>query len=145
MPKSLGRQTINFGEVTLAAAHAIRADMDLPSVSDLARYAITVVTASSSGADDLRKTEVIVTLAPPVQTGQRVVLLLNRVGTVPVNEPRAYSFSAKSPNTSTSMTFSGLKGVNAAVYLVRVQVDGAESPLGADAAGAYDFPKVTIP
>ena len=107
--------------------------------------AITVVTASSSGADDLRKTEVIVTLAPPVQTGQRVVLLLNRVGTVPVNEPRAYSFSAKSPNTSTSMTFSGLKGVNAAVYLVRVQVDGAESPLGADAAGAYDFPKVTIP
>lgn len=107
--------------------------------------AITVVAASTSGAGDLRKTEVIVTLSPPVQTGQRVVLLLNRVGTVPANEPRAYSFSAKSPSSSNSITFSGLKGVNVAVYLVRVQVDGAESPLGVDAVGAYDFPKVTIP
>lgn len=106
---------------------------------------ITNVTASTSGAGDLRMTNVVVTLTPPLQTGQRVVLLLNRVGTIPADEPRAYSFAAKSANASNSMTFSGLKGVTAAVYLVRVQVDGAESPLLVDATLSYNSPKVTIP
>ena len=106
--------------------------------------AITNVTASTSGTDP-RVTKVVVTLTPPLQSGQRVVLLLNRVGTVPPDEPRAYSFSAKSANGSSSMTFSGLKGVIAAVYLVRVQVDGAESPLLVDATLSYNSPKVTIP
>jgi hypothetical protein len=35
-------------------------------------------------------------------------------------------------------------GVRSGAYLMRIQVDGAESPLGADAAGQFDSPQVTI-
>ena len=39
-----------------------------------------------------------------------------------------------------------MKGAAPGTYLVRVQVDGAESPLGFDeATGQYDSPRVTLP
>ena len=85
---------------------------------------------------------VTVKLKPNVGKEQRVVLLLNELGNV---EPRGYSFSVPPrANSSDSITIP-IHGVKAADYLVRVQIDGAESPLMTNATGRYDSPKVTIP
>jgi len=64
---------------------------------------------------------------------------------------RAYTFSVPprteptDPDETTSITVP-ISGVEPGTYLVRVQVDGAESPLGFDeATGQYDSPRVTLP
>lgn len=88
------------------------------------------------------QTVVTVKLAPDVGKRQRAVLLLNELGS---GSPRAYSFPAPSLASDTGSITIPIKGVKAADYLVRVQIDGAESPLTANAAGQYDSPKVTIP
>ncbi len=85
---------------------------------------------------------VTVKLKPDVGMDQRVVLLLNELGN---DEPRGYSFSAPPRASSSDSITIPIHGVKAADYLVRVQIDGAESPLTANATGRYDSPKVTIP
>ena len=47
------------------------------------------------------------------------------------------------PGASETITIP-ISGVQAGSYLVRVQVDGAESPLGSDSTGQYVAPMVTI-
>ena len=109
---------------------------------------LTAVSATS--------TQVQVTAAPPIGKEQRVVLLLNEANP-PGNRPaREYRFEAPSrdvpdaPVTSATITIP-ISGVAAGEYLVRVQVDGAESPLQAETNPAsptfnqYTAPKVTIP
>ena len=64
--------------------------------------------------------------------------------------PRAYSFVAPpigltSPSAPTPVVDIPFTGVAAGEYLVRIAVDGAESPLGVDANGAYDAPTVVVP
>jgi hypothetical protein len=94
---------------------------------------------------------------PPVSETQRVVLLLNEL--IPQLSPpdaevisRSYSFTADKfstsppsspPAVSTKITVK-IKDVAAATYLVRVQVDGAESLLGPE-SGQYSAPSITIP
>jgi hypothetical protein len=100
---------------------------------------------------------VTVSVNPPVGDEQRVVLLLNQL--VPAANPPtetktdAYSFLAPSrlpPNpppgpTGSSQTIAiPIEGVKAGTYLVRLQVDGAESVLSTDGDGRFDSPKVTI-
>lgn len=99
---------------------------------------------------------VVVSVAPPVGDQQRVVLLLNEL--VPLSSPPAetpsesFSFVAPSRILSPPVSPPGtratigipIQGVKARTYLVRLQVDGAESPLEADANGRYNAPKVTI-
>jgi len=92
-----------------------------------------------------------VTIDPPVEPLQRVVLLLNeRVPPAsPPPAPRAYTFVVPprplaSPAAPASQIDVAIAGVAPGTYLVRVQVDGAESPLGVDAQGAYDSPTVTF-
>jgi hypothetical protein len=99
------------------------------------------------------------TVEPPIGDTQRVVLLLNEF--VPLASPPApiagelasYSFAAPSrvpvsppagPAGESNIITVHVSGVRAGDYLVRVQVDGAESPLGADAGGNYNSPLVTI-
>jgi hypothetical protein len=82
-------------------------------------------------------------LNPVVGKNQRVVLLLNeRTAAAPV----AYTFTAPprpADATSIQVSVSGVKtGVE---YFVRVQVDGAESPLNLDPASGPIGPTVTIP
>ena len=120
-----------------------------------------VVVANVEGTGvSLRSADVTVTVDPAVGATQRVVLLLNEFQT-PASPPGAplppalsYSFVAPSrinlqsppaspPGGSVSLTFR-VSGVRAGRYLVRVQVDGAESPLGAGADGRFESPQMEI-
>ena len=88
-----------------------------------------------------------------------MVLLLNE--SIPLSSPPstaealAYSFNAPSrldlqnppaaaPPPSEATTIP-VVGVRAGSYLVRIQVNGAESPLGSDADGRYNSPQLPIP
>jgi hypothetical protein len=89
------------------------------------------------GGDGTRSADVAVKLTPEVGKTQRVVLLLNERNPPADRPPRAYRFDAPSrdepgaPETTDTITIS-IAGVQAGAYLVRVQVDGAESLLDVD-------------
>jgi hypothetical protein len=119
------------------------------------------LTNLQGAGNTLRSADVHLTVRPAIGDTQRAVLLLNAFSLSPGSPLEAtestvpaYSFSVfsrqqlslppSSPETASSITFP-VSGVRAGTYLVRVQVDGAESPLGSDAAGQYDSPLVTIP
>jgi hypothetical protein len=120
---------------------------------------VTVANVQGTGVQ-LRSADVTVTLEPIVGATQRVVLLLNEFQQ-PASPPDAvvppalsYSFvgpsrldlqspPASPPGASASITF-GVSGVRAGHYLVRVQVDGAESPLGTGAGGRFESPQIEI-
>jgi hypothetical protein len=115
---------------------------------------VTVVVTDGVGPGTPRKGRVTVTLTPPVGASQRVTLLLNELLPPPPppspRPPNAYRFSLP-PNQPgvvypTNTLQIGFSGVLPATYLVRVQVDGAESPLTVDqATGRYIDPKAVIP
>jgi hypothetical protein len=79
------------------------------------------------------------------------MLLLNELNPPdPGVPPRSYSFqlllsTILSPPGSLEIINIPITGVRAGTYLVRIQVDGAESPLGAGANGNYNSPVITIP
>lgn len=87
---------------------------------------------------------------PKVGKQQRVVLLLNELNPPPNTVARAYSFKAPTgngvvdPNTEAASVTIIFTTVIPGDYLVRVQVDGAESLLVIDGSGKYATPKVTI-
>jgi hypothetical protein len=109
--------------------------------------------------NNLRSANINLTVTPAIGDAQRVIVLLNEIN-LPVTSPpgpaaiaQSYSFNAPSripqsppagpPGASATITIP-IRGVKAGTYLVRIQVDGAESPLGSDAAGQYKSPQVTI-
>ncbi len=111
------------------------------------RYDITIST--SAGPGGRREGTVTVNFSNPVGREQRVLLLLNRLG-VPFGQPvPSYGFefdrwpTAPGDEQRTSIVFR-ISGVEAGDYLLRVQVDGAETVLEADAGGVYTQPRVTI-
>lgn len=89
------------------------------------------------------------TVVPAVGRHQRVAVLLHEVGAPAGRDARAYTFrlparSPEAPDPAATLDVP-LTDVAPGSYLVRVQVDGAESPLTYDdAAGAYVAPKVTL-
>jgi hypothetical protein len=99
------------------------------------RPAITLVSAPDS-------THVSVTVAPAVGKGQRAVLLLNRV---PGGPPSAHVFPNPPAQADGATLGFTISGVAAGDYFVRVQVDGAESPVVLDPADPLFGPTVTIP
>ena len=98
---------------------------------------------------------ITLTVDPPVAATQEVLLLLNQSPQTvsPPAMPLAYSFAAEPPysllsppgtpppSASVSVPYSG---VTPGDYLVRLQVDGAQSLLTTDANGAFNGPKVTL-
>jgi hypothetical protein len=97
------------------------------------------------------------TLTPAVGSDQRVMVLLNQLLPVmssPPDTALAYSFVVpprfdlssppSSPPPPTPFISVSFTGVVAGTYLVRVQVDEAESPLSMDANGLYATPQVNI-
>src|SRR5215212_8560251 len=112
---------------------------------------ITATAGNTQGSgDDLRSADIEVEFAPNVGRSQRVVLLLNELQPPSDRPARAYTFSAPprneiDPDETDSITIH-ISGVASGTYLARVQVDGAESPLGFnEATGQYDSPRVTLP
>ena len=87
---------------------------------------------------------------PPVGRNQRATLLLNQLNAAPGSPTRAYSFRAPAGNgladtaDETPTVDFPFARVVAGTYVVRAQVDGAESLLGQDAAGLYDRPRVAL-
>jgi hypothetical protein len=114
-----------------------------------------VVSGVDGTGDEPRSADVTVTINPAVGLGQRVLLLLNEFDPPPGRAARAYGFLApveavasppelNSPPAPEDIVIP-IAGVTAGAYLVRVQVDGAESPLEADSAGLYSAPQVVVP
>ena len=105
------------------------------------------VTAAPGGAPGV--VDVTVPLDPPVGRRQRIVLTLNEHHPPADRVGRAYTFvgpprDPADPETTSSDTVP-VRDVVAGNYLVRVQVDGAESVLGVGSDGRYDTPRVAIP
>jgi uncharacterized protein DUF4255 len=119
------------------------------------RPAVTVGTVtinSSTVIDTVTYKDVTIglNLAPKIGVDQRLVLLLNEYNPPLDRVPRAFRFEIKLPDPppdALSHVDAPVKGVAAGKYLLRVQVDGAESLLdpGPDpAAPKYSGPLVTI-
>ena len=120
------------------------------------------VTGVIAAADGTRSGDVTMTVAPLVGDTQRVQLLLNQLQPVdePISSPLAaaqsasYTFFAPSriplsppsgPPGATATLSVPFTGVKPGTYLVRVQVDGADSPLTVDGSGRFASPSVVIP
>jgi hypothetical protein len=85
---------------------------------------------------------VSVDVDPPVRIGQRVILLLNETAAL---DPAAFSFTAPVATADASTVHVTTTGVTNGVYFVRLQVDGAESPLDLDPTSLSFGPTLAIP
>jgi len=81
-----------------------------------------------------------VTVSPIVQPGQRALLELLQAA-APV---AAHLFDAGVINTATDTLVFEVSGVGPGDYLVRVRIDGAESPLQLDVHGVPIAPLITL-
>lgn len=96
------------------------------------------ITSASAAVKGPGTTTVTLNVAPNIGVGQRAVLLLNNLT---VSPPTAFtSLPAVSPSDSNQISIE-ITGVPTGTYLVRVQIDGAESPLNAGFSG----PTVAMP
>jgi hypothetical protein len=102
----------------------------------------TIASAPGTGGPNPTPPKIAVQVTPQVGKTQRAVLLLNELGATP---PRALSFDSLSRAAVGQELDFEVPGVTAGAYLVRVQVDGAESLLVSDATGAYVGPQVVVP
>jgi len=82
-----------------------------------------------------------VTITPVPAREQRIVLLLNRTSPA---VPSSYSFVAERRASDGDPVVVPLEDLGRGEYFVRVQVDGAESPLDLDPSSVDFGPKVTI-
>jgi hypothetical protein len=89
--------------------------------------------------------QIVVQLAPTVLAGQTAVLLLNEATLPPPATPAAYSFSiGPLPSNSASITFP-MSGVRTGIkYFVRVQIDGAASPLDLNPSSSTYGPTISL-
>ena len=85
-------------------------------------------------------THVEVAVDPPLRRAQRAVLLLNAL-----SGSTAYQFANPIAGSDMPLISFAISGVTSGQYLIRVQVDGAESPLQLDPSSASFGPTVTIP
>lgn len=97
--------------------------------------------------DDTRSAQVLIKADVLVGVKQRVVLSLNEWS---VDAPATYSFEAKARDIDTQALIFSIRDVKPGNYLVRLQIDGAESPLEVDTDpnsptfNWFDRPKVVL-
>ncbi len=101
--------------------------------------------------NNLRSGNIQIQVNPAIGEKQKVILFLNEYNPAAgADQLRAYSFNAPlvsplSPPVSSNIITIPFKDVRAGTYILRLRVDGAESPLGArDATGYYFEPNITI-
>lgn len=90
------------------------------------------------------------TTTPAIGARQTVTLSLNELGSPPGSVARQYTFNAPRDNgvvapaqTTTAISIA-YTDVAAGDYLLRLRVDGVDSPLSADGNGVFNGPQVTI-
>jgi hypothetical protein len=87
---------------------------------------------------------------PRIGREQRVTLILNEINVAPGAVTHAYTFAAPASNglapgvLDTAAVEIPFTRVVAGTYVVRVQIDGAESVLAQDASGAFVSPRVVF-
>jgi hypothetical protein len=110
------------------------------------------ISALAIAGDETRSASVTLKITPAVGKRQRATLLMNELNPPSDRPARAYSFDAMprdkpaNPEATETLVFP-ISGVFKGNYLVRVQVDGAGSPLEHDSNSAnpvYIGPKMTI-
>jgi hypothetical protein len=94
--------------------------------SNVASFVLCPTVSSASAVSAVTGADVTVNLVPDIGIGQRIVLLLNRVTTSP---PTAYASSSVLSTADSSSIVVNMANVPTGIYMVRVQVDGAESQL----------------
>jgi uncharacterized protein DUF4255 len=114
----------------------------------VAALAVDVVDTETVDGVERSAGTITVTVDPPVAAAQRVELLLNERGSP---APRAYALAAPAGNgvpagaDTVAAVAIPFAGVAAGTYVVRVAVDGADSPLATGADGTFESPQVTLP
>ena len=103
---------------------------------------ITVLnpTSHAVGSITYDSADVRIVVDPAIAAGQRVAILLNEQTTT---DARSYAFLGEPPNADTNTVTIPVRDVIPDQYLVRVQVDGADSPLEVT-ADTYSGPTVTL-
>lgn len=100
-----------------------------------------------SDGDDLRSATLIIQVDVTVGDKQRVVLVMNERA---IEHSIAYQFEADPRSAETNMLTVGISCVKAGEYLLRLQIDGAETLLNVDndpnspTFNWYSSPKVQI-
>jgi hypothetical protein len=85
-------------------------------------------------------------VTPTARAGQRAVLLLNEATNPPPAAPAVYSFSLPPLAADTTTLTFPVSGVQKTTsYFVRVQLDGAESPIDLNRSSSTFGPVVTLP
>ena len=103
----------------------------------------TIQTATASALPPPGGTAVTLTLSPNIGVGQRAVLLLNNVTASPST---AFTSLPVVATADSNLVTINIANVPAGNYLVRVQVDGAESPLTVNpVTGQFTGPTVVMP
>lgn len=119
--------SLKAGVQTLQILHSnpnISGSNILPFV--LSPKIIEVRISDTQKDNDLCSGEVVVELDLIVDTEQKVFLLLNQQN---VPHPENYVFNTNRQTEATSSLVFSVKDIEPGEYLVRVQIDGAESPL----------------
>jgi hypothetical protein len=120
-----------------------------PTVT-LAGNAVTIGATGTIEGVAVASGTIAVGVAPKVAREQQAVLLLTEIGAPAGRAPRGLALPAPAnngvpPNGSdtSSITFA-FTNVARGPYVVRLRIDGVESPLALGVAGLYDSPKVTL-
>jgi Pvc16 N-terminal domain len=118
-----------------------------------ATFTTTLTPVSERVVDTVtyRTGDAALTITPAVGRRQKLRLAFNEIGAPATRPPRHYLFDAPrdnglptpGPDTTANVTFR-YSDVAAGSYLLRLRVDGVDSPLGVDGNGVFDSPQVTI-
>jgi hypothetical protein len=106
--------------------------------SNVAAFVLAPQIATAAPIAAARETTLTLAIKPPVGRGQRVALLAGR-NTISIS-----ARSATGPPTTASLDFPIPEDFPTGTQLLRVQIDGAESPLEVDTTGQFASPTVEI-
>lgn len=144
-----GESTHETGTQTLSKPTVLSQNLESNAIPFILRPVVTKVTVSKlEGKDEeVRSAQIKVRVNLTLGKQQRIVLVLNEKST---QNPAAYMFEAPNRHRDGMLVTIPIKNVKPGEYLVRLQVDGAESILKVDSDpnspnfNRYTEPKMVI-